>query len=90
MSHIVSRRDVLKAVTVAPFAAIGAKTAHGQQPAAVRSPLAVGVTSRHLQWTPLEDAIALVESLPISDEDKRRIFEGNARELFKLDIPAAA
>ena len=40
--------------------------------------------------TPLEDAIALVENLPISDEEKRSIFEGNARELFKLDIPAAA
>ena len=35
--------------------------------------------------TPLEEAIELVESLPISAEDKRRVFEDNARELFKLD-----
>jgi aminocarboxymuconate-semialdehyde decarboxylase len=35
--------------------------------------------------TPLEETIGLVERLPLSGEDKRRIFEDNARELFKLD-----
>ena len=34
--------------------------------------------------TPLEEAIGIVERLPVSAEDKRSILEGNARELFKL------
>jgi aminocarboxymuconate-semialdehyde decarboxylase len=34
---------------------------------------------------PLDQAIARVEGLPISDEQKRAIFEVNARRLFKLD-----
>ena len=35
--------------------------------------------------TPLEGAIGLVDGLPLSDEDKRKIFSGNAMRLFKLD-----
>jgi aminocarboxymuconate-semialdehyde decarboxylase len=34
--------------------------------------------------TPLEDAIALVEALPISDDERRQVLEGNARRLFGL------
>ena len=34
--------------------------------------------------TPLDAAIGLVEQLPISDEDKQKIFRGNAERLFKL------
>jgi aminocarboxymuconate-semialdehyde decarboxylase len=40
--------------------------------------------------TPLEDAIGLVEELPVSPEEKQRILEGNARRLFGLDGAAAA
>jgi aminocarboxymuconate-semialdehyde decarboxylase len=39
--------------------------------------------------TPLEDAIGLVEALPISDEDKQQILERNARRLFGLDGDSA-
>jgi aminocarboxymuconate-semialdehyde decarboxylase len=35
--------------------------------------------------TPLDDAIGLVEQLPVSSEDKQQILEGNARRLFGLD-----
>ena len=35
--------------------------------------------------TPLPEAIAMVDSLPISDEDRENVFAGNARRLFKLD-----
>lgn len=34
--------------------------------------------------TPLQAAIDLVNGLPISDEEKQRIFSGNARRLFRL------
>jgi aminocarboxymuconate-semialdehyde decarboxylase len=40
--------------------------------------------------TPFEDAIGLVEELPVSPEEKQRILEGNARRLFGLDGDAAA
>jgi aminocarboxymuconate-semialdehyde decarboxylase len=36
--------------------------------------------------TPLEDAISLVEELPVRKEAKQRIFEGNARRLFGFDV----
>ena len=39
--------------------------------------------------TPLPEAIAMVDSLPISDEDRENVFAGNARRLFKLDAAAA-
>jgi predicted TIM-barrel fold metal-dependent hydrolase len=35
--------------------------------------------------TPLEDAIALVEHLPISPEERQQVLEGNARRLFGLE-----
>jgi aminocarboxymuconate-semialdehyde decarboxylase len=35
--------------------------------------------------TPLGDAIAMVESLPVEQEAKQQILEGNARRLFGLD-----
>ena len=31
------------------------------------------------------ETIPAVEAMAVSDEDKRKIFEGNARRLFKLD-----
>jgi predicted TIM-barrel fold metal-dependent hydrolase len=34
--------------------------------------------------TPLEDAIGLVERLPVSAEERANILEGNARRLFGL------
>ncbi len=34
--------------------------------------------------TPLEAAIAMVDDLPISDEERRNVLEGNARRLFAL------
>jgi aminocarboxymuconate-semialdehyde decarboxylase len=34
--------------------------------------------------TPLEDAIALVEALPVSDDERKQVLEGNARRLFSL------
>ena len=37
--------------------------------------------------TPLPEAIARVEDLPIPQDYKQAIFEGNARRLFKLDAP---
>jgi aminocarboxymuconate-semialdehyde decarboxylase len=40
--------------------------------------------------TPLEDAIGLVDELPVSQEDKQQILEGNARRLFGLDGRGAA
>jgi aminocarboxymuconate-semialdehyde decarboxylase len=40
--------------------------------------------------TPLEEGIGLVERLPISDDERRRIFSENAKRLFKLDVLAAA
>jgi aminocarboxymuconate-semialdehyde decarboxylase len=40
--------------------------------------------------TPLPDAIAMVDSLPISDEDRENVLAGNARRLFKLDERTAA
>ena len=40
--------------------------------------------------TPLPAAIATVENLPISDQEKRQILEGNARRLFGLDSAASA
>ncbi|HXG13234.1 MAG TPA: amidohydrolase family protein [Gemmataceae bacterium] len=40
--------------------------------------------------TPLQDAINLVNNLPLSAEDKEKIFSGNARRLFKLGAVAAA
>jgi aminocarboxymuconate-semialdehyde decarboxylase len=39
--------------------------------------------------TPLEDAIALVNGLPLSDEEKQQVLEGNARRLFALDGASA-
>lgn len=35
--------------------------------------------------TPLEDAIAMVDELPVSADEKQQILEGNARRLFGLD-----
>jgi aminocarboxymuconate-semialdehyde decarboxylase len=35
--------------------------------------------------TPLEDAIALVEKLPVDEEQRTKILEGNARSLFGLN-----
>jgi aminocarboxymuconate-semialdehyde decarboxylase len=35
--------------------------------------------------TPLDAAIQLVDGLPVSDDEKQKIFSGNARRLFKLD-----
>jgi predicted TIM-barrel fold metal-dependent hydrolase len=32
----------------------------------------------------------MVENLPISDQEKRQILEGNARRLFGLDSAASA
>jgi predicted TIM-barrel fold metal-dependent hydrolase len=40
--------------------------------------------------TPLEDAIALVEALPISDDERRQVLEGNARRLFGLGSDGGA
>jgi predicted TIM-barrel fold metal-dependent hydrolase len=34
--------------------------------------------------TPPASAIGLVDDLPISPEEKRRILEGNPKELFRL------
>jgi aminocarboxymuconate-semialdehyde decarboxylase len=34
--------------------------------------------------TPLEDAIGLVERLPVSADERAQILEGNARRLFSL------
>jgi aminocarboxymuconate-semialdehyde decarboxylase len=34
--------------------------------------------------TPLDDAIALVEQLPVTDEERRQVLEGNAGRLFGL------
>jgi aminocarboxymuconate-semialdehyde decarboxylase len=38
--------------------------------------------------TPLPEAIAMVDSLPISDEDRENVLAGNARRLFKLAAAA--
>jgi aminocarboxymuconate-semialdehyde decarboxylase len=35
--------------------------------------------------TPLDQAIAMVNGLPVSDEEKQQILAGNARRLFELD-----
>jgi len=35
--------------------------------------------------TPLQAAIAMVDDLPISDDERRNVLEGNARRLFALD-----
>jgi len=40
--------------------------------------------------TPLEDAIALVEQLPVSQEARQQILEGNARRLFGLQAGGEA
>ena len=34
--------------------------------------------------TPLDEAISMVESLPISEQEKRGVLENNARRLFGL------
>jgi uncharacterized protein len=36
----------------------------------------------------ITDTIADVDSLDISDEDRARIYEGNARELLGVEVPA--
>jgi aminocarboxymuconate-semialdehyde decarboxylase len=40
--------------------------------------------------TPLEVALEIVNSLPVSEEDKARIFHNNAERLFKLAGAARA
>ena len=35
--------------------------------------------------TPLQEAIAMVDDLPISDDERRNVLAGNARRLFALD-----
>ncbi len=35
--------------------------------------------------TPLQAAIAMVDDLPISDDERRNVLAGNARRLFALD-----
>jgi predicted TIM-barrel fold metal-dependent hydrolase len=39
---------------------------------------------------PLTESIDMIKQLPISDDDKQKIFSGNARRLFKLDDAAIA
>jgi aminocarboxymuconate-semialdehyde decarboxylase len=40
--------------------------------------------------TPLEDAIGMVEHLPLSPDERQQVLEGNARRLFGLDGAGAA
>jgi aminocarboxymuconate-semialdehyde decarboxylase len=40
--------------------------------------------------TPLPEAIAMVAELPVSEEEKQQILQGNARRLFALDGAGAA
>ena len=59
----VSRRDVLKSLAVLPAwlpAAVPRPSA--AQPAAAPARLQVGIVSRHLQWTSLEDAIDVAKA----------------------------
>ena len=61
----VSRRELLKALAIAPVAAplagpLSSSPAIAQPAAPVK--LQVGIVSRHLQWTSLEDAIDLAKS----------------------------
>jgi predicted TIM-barrel fold metal-dependent hydrolase len=39
---------------------------------------------------PLSESIDMIKQLPIAEEDKQKIFSGNARRLFKLDDKAIA
>jgi sugar phosphate isomerase/epimerase len=63
MSGTLSRRDALKLLATTPLVGLGVRP-HGAQPTA-SSParLQVGLVSRHLQWTTLEDAIDLARQI---------------------------
>jgi sugar phosphate isomerase/epimerase len=59
-----SRRDVLKMLAAVPVAgaAPAARPAQAAAPSAgTQAPLAVGIVSRHLQFAPMEDAIAIAK-----------------------------
>jgi aminocarboxymuconate-semialdehyde decarboxylase len=36
---------------------------------------------------PFDEAIGIVEQLPVSDDDKQKILQGNAQRLFELVAP---
>jgi predicted TIM-barrel fold metal-dependent hydrolase len=40
-----------------------------------------------VQGSFIRDTIADVEALDISSDDRRRIYEGNARELLRVRVP---
>lgn len=66
MTESVSRRDVLKLLATAPLAGATAArmSAATQGPAsAVPAKLGIGIVSRHLQFTTMEDAIAIAKEL---------------------------
>lgn len=55
-----SRRDVLKLLSATPIAAASIRA---QQPVKPPTPLQVGLVSRHVQWTTLEDAIEIAKAV---------------------------
>ena len=68
MSANVSRRDVLKMLALAPAMgsshATGSALAQSSAPAAaVPRPLEIGIVSRHLQFTSMEEAIAIAKEV---------------------------
>ena len=62
MATHISRRDLLQVLAAAPAAvALGGASVLAQTP--LRRPLHVGLVSRHVQWTTLEDSIALAKQI---------------------------
>src|SRR4029077_11142089 len=59
MPRRLSRRDALQLLAAAPSAAAARVSALAQPPAA----LPVGLFSRHLQWTPVEQAIEVTREV---------------------------
>ena len=68
MTEPVSRRDVLKIVAAAPMASAATLTTlaaatQAPRPSAASPKLGIGIVSRHLQFTTMEDAIAIAKEL---------------------------
>lgn len=57
-----SRRDALRILSAVPLVTVNAPTAVAQ-PSSAASQLQVGLVSRHVQWTSLDDAIALAKEI---------------------------
>lgn len=61
MSELVTRRDVFKMLAAAPL--LSAASARAHQNGSTSSTLQVGLVSRHVQWTSLEDAIDIAKTV---------------------------